>query len=86
MKSNISQEGKINLSITKEELLLLSGILKYYSDYISGNKRSNHGLNLLKLLKKSNQESKNKLYILSGKLERKWRKFIDKDKLNVLKC
>lgn len=66
--------AKHRLTITSEELGTLAHITRQFSDYVAGDDRPDHGLGNLKPYRELSQERKWDLYILTGKINRLWRR------------
>jgi len=67
-------EKKYTIQLTRSELAVLANILDHFTDYVSGDDRIDHGWNVLKTWRDNLQETKTRLYILTGKLKRRLKK------------
>lgn len=65
---------KIRISLTLEELGYLEHILYHFTDYMAHDDRPDHGLGILKGYRDMKDEEKSKIFYLSGRLRRTYKK------------
>jgi hypothetical protein len=70
---------KTRLTITEEELFYLKHIMDHFTDYMAHDDRPDHGLGILKGYRDLNEEEKNIIYSLAGKLIRAYHKLINRN-------
>lgn len=66
---------KHRITLTNEEISMLAHILRQLADHTSGDDRPDHGLNNLRSYRKCSPETKGRLYMLNGKMNRLWRRY-----------
>ena len=62
--------------MTEEELGYLQHILHHFTDYMAHDDRPDHGFGILKGYRELPDESKSKIFFLSGRLRRLHRKWM----------
>ena len=70
---------KATIYIDLEELKLIEHIMWHFSDYVAGDNRPDHGLAILKQYREMTEDQRFRLFVLAGKLRRRYRKLRDKE-------
>lgn len=66
------QMRNIAITVSKDELKLMSDILWHFCDYMCGDDRPDHGLGVLKDYRDIKQNDKNIILSLAGRLRRRF--------------
>ena len=71
---------KITISLTPQELSYLEHIMWHFTDYMAMDDREDHGLGKLKYYRECDPDQKTIIYVLAGKLRRRYRKYQEKQR------